>query len=441
MKAIIFLLIFILNTSHIYSQSGWFIQHSNLNKELHKVFFVNSQTGWIIADSSKILKTTDGGNYWFQQYLPNYYTPLAAVFFLDENTGWTGGGYYYFAHFGQIFKTTNGGINWYLQTTNNTMAQDFYFLNNSTGFMSTDKSGDFGTGGSVSKTTNGGLTWIGSTSVYSYAFRVVKFKDNNTGWTVGNYRDDTGHDSILVLKTIDGGNTWVNKFRESNSPAFYNRFQDLAVKENRIWVLGKDTAILFSSDYGETWSRQLSPHPGRMNSIFFADLNTGWAAGYTNFDTTNIIKTTNGGVSWFKLRNQYSNPIYSIFFVNENTGWTVGSNYPTGEGIILKTFTGGLTFVQQSSSIVLSEFRLEQNYPNPFNPKTIIKYEFRTSNYVSLKVYDVRGNEIASLVEDKKNAGAYEVEFDGSNLSSGIYYYRLYLNGKNIETKKMILLK
>ena len=87
-----------------------------------------------------------------------------------------------------------------------------------------------------------------------------------------------------------------------------------------------------------------------------------------------------------------------------------------------------------------NEFSLEQNYPNPFNPSTKIKYSVNSTQNVSLKVYDVLGNEIATLVNEEREPGAYEVEFNRSDLSSGIYFYQLKA-GKFLETKKMILLK
>ena len=86
------------------------------------------------------------------------------------------------------------------------------------------------------------------------------------------------------------------------------------------------------------------------------------------------------------------------------------------------------------------EFVLYQNYPNPFNPTTSIEYVVGSIEYVSLKVYDVLGNEIATLVNEEKPVGNYQLEFDGANLPSGIYYYRLETGGPS-ETKKMMLLK
>ncbi|MBK8549861.1 MAG: T9SS type A sorting domain-containing protein [Ignavibacteria bacterium] len=86
-------------------------------------------------------------------------------------------------------------------------------------------------------------------------------------------------------------------------------------------------------------------------------------------------------------------------------------------------------------------FDLAQNYPNPFNPATIIRYSLPDDRFVDLKVYNMLGKEVSSLVNEKQTAGNYEVTFDGSNLSSGIYYYTMSANGKVLDTKRMILMK
>ena len=87
-----------------------------------------------------------------------------------------------------------------------------------------------------------------------------------------------------------------------------------------------------------------------------------------------------------------------------------------------------------------NQFRLFNNYPNPFNPSTTISYSIPEINFVTLKVYDVLGNEIANLVNEEKAAGTYAVEFNATNLSSGIYFYELQA-GSFVETKKMVLMK
>lgn len=85
-------------------------------------------------------------------------------------------------------------------------------------------------------------------------------------------------------------------------------------------------------------------------------------------------------------------------------------------------------------------FALHQNYPNPFNPSTVINYQLPVSGKATLKVYDVLGNEVATLVNEEKPAGTYEINFDASRLTSGIYFYSL-KTGSFVETKRMVLLK
>jgi hypothetical protein len=96
--------------------------------------------------------------------------------------------------------------------------------------------------------------------------------------------------------------------------------------------------------------------------------------------------------------------------------------------------------VESSSSEPPLHFSMAQNFPNPFNPITKIKYSISQLSTVVIKVFDILGNEIESLVNEEKQTGTYEIEFDGSGLTSGIYFYRLQTDSF-IETKKMILLR
>ena len=96
--------------------------------------------------------------------------------------------------------------------------------------------------------------------------------------------------------------------------------------------------------------------------------------------------------------------------------------------------------VESLKSSLLSEFRLYQNYPNPFNPKTKIRYAIAEFSFVSLKIFDILGNEIMTLVNKENPAGIYVVDFDGKDLSSGFYFYRLH-TPNYAETKRMLLIK
>ena len=106
--------------------------------------------------------------------------------------------------------------------------------------------------------------------------------------------------------------------------------------------------------------------------------------------------------------------------------------------ILKADFLTGINQNQEEN--VLKSFGLFQNYPNPFNPITSIKFRIAEKGNVSLKVYDVNGKKVADLVESEKEAGNYEISFDGSKLSSGVYFYEL-RSGRFFQSKKMILMK
>ncbi len=89
---------------------------------------------------------------------------------------------------------------------------------------------------------------------------------------------------------------------------------------------------------------------------------------------------------------------------------------------------------------LVKEYALEQNYPNPFNPSTTIKYQLPNDEFVTLKVYDILGNEVTTLINEEKVAGKYEVNFNASTLASGVYIYKIQ-SGSFINSKKMLLLK
>ncbi len=102
-------------------------------------------------------------------------------------------------------------------------------------------------------------------------------------------------------------------------------------------------------------------------------------------------------------------------------------------------YGGGTTGIKNSNQVI-SSYKLEQNYPNPFNPSTIIKYQITNYNHVTLKVYDILGKQVETLVNENEPAGSYSVNFNAGRLASGIYFYRLKA-GNYSEARKMILIK
>ncbi|HEX9740301.1 MAG TPA: T9SS type A sorting domain-containing protein, partial [Ignavibacteriaceae bacterium] len=106
---------------------------------------------------------------------------------------------------------------------------------------------------------------------------------------------------------------------------------------------------------------------------------------------------------------------------------------------ILQWFDGTLD-AENENPLAVSDYKLSQNYPNPFNPVTVISYQVPVKSFVSLKVYDIIGREIQSLVNEEKDAGKYEIHFDASSLSSGVYFYKIKSDSYS-EIKKMVLIK
>jgi hypothetical protein len=118
---------------------------------------------------------------------------------------------------------------------------------------------------------------------------------------------------------------------------------------------------------------------------------------------------------------------------------SVEKDFSMLSGLIIEQITTGADY--QKKMKINNPFELKQNYPNPFNPSTLISYQLNESAQVSITVFDILGNEIERLVNKFHNSGNYKIEFDGSPYSSGIYFYKLMLNGKASETKNMVLIK
>ena len=177
-------------------------------------------------------------------------------------------------------------------------------------------------------------------------------------------------------------------------------------------------------------------------------------------DWTTATETNNSGFEILR-KAQNDNEWNSIGFVPGFGTTTEPKTYSfTDENVTTGTykyrlkqidFDGSFTYSNEIEVIVdftPKDFVLYQNYPNPFNPNTTIKFEIpsviasgaKQSQFVTLKVYDILGNEVATLVNEEKRLGVYEVEFNASSLASGMYLYKLQA-GKFVQLKKMILIK
>jgi hypothetical protein len=150
--------------------------------------------------------------------------------------------------------------------------------------------------------------------------------------------------------------------------------------------------------------------------------------------------------SIYKFDSAFGNPP-EVFY--SNSGDPVDISYNSIDDILAVPLMNANTVVflpvapvsvDKEEGDILLDFELNQNYPNPFNPQTRINFSVSEISFVSLKVFDVLGNEIAVLINKEKQAGTYEVGFDANELTSGIYFYTLKARGFN-QTKKMMFLK
>ncbi len=185
-----------------------------------------------------------------------------------------------------------------------------------------------------------------------------------------------------------------------------------------------------STDAGATWNKITSSTPTKSIIYSCAVSGTSIFAG----SNLGVIVSNNSGMDWLDANNGLTNLNVRSLFIKD------GNLYAgTGNGVWKRSLSE-ITDVDNSYVQVPLHFTLNQNYPNPFNPTTTIRYSVPKSQFVTLKVFDVLGREIRTLVNENKNVGNYEVSFDASALTSGIYFYQL-KSGNYSATKKLVLLK
>jgi photosystem II stability/assembly factor-like uncharacterized protein len=397
--------------------SQWFQQYSGTNSFLSKVRMLNVNTGYIIGDSSHLLKTNNGGLNWIKLNtgtMPDDY--FNGIHFVNLQTGYLCGGFMNGVGSSKILKTTNAGLNWSVQHQNSfEFYFAIYFVNADTGFTG-------GYDGKFYKTTNGGLNWI-STYVTGVSIWTINFLNQLTGFVAG----DLG----MVRKTTDCGLSWSLLPSGTNQRVASLFFTDI----NNGYGVCDSEVVIKTTNGGLNWTSQKLGSSIGYESVYFVNQLTGFAVGnWWDVATYKLIRTTNAGINWHTIAQGEGDPYFDIYFANESTGWITGYN-----GLILKSTNGGTTFVNNEYGVV-KDFRLEQNYPNPFNSMTRINFLLSKSEIVKLSVFDVLGKEISILVSDYKTKGSHSVVWNAGTLPSGVYYYVLAV-GEFSKTKRMLLLK
>ena len=446
--------------------TDWISQSSGTINNLYEVFFINQDTGWTVGQNGTILKSTDGGINWVSQISgTNGY--LTSVQFTDPDNGWIAGS--------NVLKTTDGGLNWIPLGIGGSL-NTVFFLDQNTGWLVGDQS--------IYKTTDGGNNWVYQNGGDYLILNSVQFIDQNFGWAGGNYPIPPPPPGAILV-TTNGGTNWIN-------PNSYNGLAFTSIyftDQHTGWAVAlgmySPGTIHKTTDGGLNWNLQYTANYA-FTSVFFTNPNIGWVVASNGI----ILKTINGGVpvELISFTAEVDNNVVTLFWQtatetnnsgfeilrstqNDNKGWE-RVEFVEGKGTTtdiqsysftdkpeagkyiyrLKQIDFDGTFAYSSEIEVEVKapnvFSLEQNYPNPFNPTTKIKYTIPASpksspkerTLITMKIYDILGNEVATLVNEEQAPGVYEVEFEGTGLPSGVYFYQL-MAGSFIETKKMVLMK
>jgi photosystem II stability/assembly factor-like uncharacterized protein len=448
-------------------------------QRMASICFANDTDGWAVGQGGAVERTTDGGNSWTLSYPPVQrvdFRFLNNVFFVDSLNGFAVG------TDGVILQTSDGGSAWneYSSVLNiGYNNSDVHFINPDTGwivsdwtlYQTTDKGESWenenvhgwhidcvaggncwvvGAGGTIMYTSDAGNTWSTQTSGTNAGLWDVRFLDANIGWAVGEQ---------TILKTENGGRLWTTQY-VSSAPAPYDH---IVIQDSlRVWVYGAQGSCQ-TKDGGKTWSTIEGIRP-----VFFLNSDTGWASGQRTFDggktwesiglalTINckfvdanrgwdkflhvVNGTRDGGVS---MQRELSVDVYhslygEMHFTDSAHGWAVG-----GGGTLLRYgYPEITTSVAQDGGSFRQpeEFQLYQNFPNPFNPRTRIRFSIRKRAFTSLRVYNILGMEIVTLVNQDKPPGTYQIDWDAKHLPSGIYFCRL-VAGRVAQTKKMLIIR
>jgi len=261
-----------------------------------------------------------------------------------------------------------------------------------------------GDNGMIMKTSDKGNTWFFQFTGINERLNAIDFYNDNSGIAVG--------DSGKILITTIGGTSHNNI-----PPSPFHLLTPL--DEDTIWSSPK--SILF------TWEEAIDSNKDAVEYTLLISANT-----CSTWKSFNHISDTQFQVQW-----SMDIPSASRYF------WTVIAN----DGMLATSSLDVFTFnintisgVDKPENSSPRDFALYQNYPNPFNPTTKIRYTISSRQFVTLNVYDALGREVAALVNEEKESGNYEVQFNGNSLPSGLYFYQLKA-GSFIQTKKLVLLK
>jgi photosystem II stability/assembly factor-like uncharacterized protein len=364
-------------------------------------------------------------------------TDLQGITFTDANTAIAIGMY------GTLLRTTNAGTVWTDHSIRNPplspgsltvfWLSGVAFSDRLTGLTVGKKDtlisiSDPGMRALICRTEDNGVGWARLAINYKRWLRAVSFSDAKNATAVG--------DSGFILQSTNAGLSW----EETPSGTVATLYSLSYVSPSLGIVVGEKGTILRTTDGGATWSTRPSGTLNTLRGVWLADASTGVAAG----DSMTILRTSDGGVTWKMESSGSFNALNAVTFRGASNAFVVGEG-----GTILGPIPGlPVSVGEQPLQRVPVAFSLEQNYPNPFNPTTAISYQLMANSFVTLRVYDVLGREVATLLNEVQSPGEHTVHWNASGSPSGAYFYRIAvspaaggLENTFVQTKKLILLR
>jgi hypothetical protein len=450
-KIISFCLLLFFITSPVKAQQWEFV---GLDSMIINQIYILNDTIWASTahrlgnlDKSGMYKSTDRGNYWIRldDSLGNGHVSLFLIDRYNTNDIWIIKGYSAYGIEGILFRTIDGGENWnYAQNITQNVIQWFGispFNNNEMYFI--DQT--YAPGGflnSLFKSSNGGYSWqgIGNFPSSSHGRSIVfniSMTDSNKLYAAIN--DRMGGEYLYISNNKRSSWNYI-----SEPPAIERELLTDPSLIDRIFIF---PGYYLTEDGGYTWTVADSGLPD-VNSYLSFYFDTTDKTIFYNLRKDGLYKTRNNPINWQLIKGSDSLPLnlggqgFQYYDIGMLKNVFIDTLYNviyvgTASGIYKKDL---ITEVKEKTNNITSEFILNQNYPNPFNPTTTISYQIPEKRFVTISVYDVLGNEIATLVNKEQPAGKYDVEFDATRLSSGVYFYRLQA-GSYFKIKKMVLTK
>jgi photosystem II stability/assembly factor-like uncharacterized protein len=239
---------------------------------------------------------------------------------------------------------------------------------------------------------------------------------------------------VEVRKSTNNGTSWTSI--SGGLPSQLYGTQVIAVNET-LYVSSNAEGIYRSTNNGGSWMARNNGLTGTALYVMSIAGNSSMLLAGTMSD--GVFLSTNGGGSWLPVNQGLTSMWIRCLAIQPPYAYAA-TDPSSGSGRIWRRLLSDFVTSVDGETGVPDRFELGKNYPNPFNPSTTIQYSLPLKGHVTLKVYDALGKEVASLVSEVKNPGAYSVKWDASRVASGVYFYRLQA-GSFVETKKLVLLR